>query len=411
MTVKPSMRWKEYRTGKNIFKPIVRQLEISGKKVLNLTAGDPVAHGFTNDEMDDFLIEAVKIGWNMYPHLSPWESRVKVAISRYEKKMRGNDFSPDDVIITAGVANALFVIHQSLLDPGDEVIAFDPSHYLGGPTSYWPCYGAIVQPCPSNGDEEWLVDPDELRSKVTEKTKAIFVNNPNNPTGAVYDERFIKNVVDIAGENDLLLIGDEIYGSIVYDGEKAPSLGSMAGDVPTIVVNGISKYFIKTGWRLGYICLHDPDEKAASLMSTIKSTASAYGHASKGVPTPIMAATAMAMERAPLIASTNMVKELQLRRDYIMSRIKDIESLSCVKPKGALYAFPKIELVPKIWKSDKDFLLDLLKEEQLLCNDGSSYGKEGSGHFRTLLMPKIEIQEDVFNRIERMLKRHAAHQR
>lgn len=404
MTVHPSLRWKNYEPGKNIFRPILRELEKAGREIIKLTSGDPVVHGFVNEPINEYLIEAVRDGWNMYADSSPWPSKVKEAIADFEKRFRGGDYSPDDILITPGCAAALFAIHYSLLDAGDEVVAFDPSHYLGGPTSYWSCFGARAVPCPAEEENGWSPDVDDLRSMITEKTKAIFVNNPNNPTGAVYDEKALTDVVDIAGENDLLLIGDEIYGLIVFDGKEASSLGAVAKDVPTIVINGMSKFFMRTGWRFGYICLHDPAEKAPELMSTVKSATTAYGHATRGVATPIMAAATKAFENSPLQASIDLLKELQKRRDYIMRRIEEIEGISCVKPAGALYAFPKIDLIPTVWKSDEEFLIELLKKEQVLFNAGIRYGDQGFGHFRTLLMPVIEVQEEVYNRVERLLK-------
>jgi len=310
------------------------------------------------------------------------------------------------VLITSGAANALFVLHFSLLDPGDEVLALDPSHYLGAPTSYWTCFEAEALPCPTKEELGWQAGPEDLRSRITENTKALFINNPNNPTGAVYDDRFLREVVDIAGEYGLLLVGDEIYGLIVFDGKKSSSLGSIAGDVPSVILNGISKVFMRPGWRLGYMCLHDPAEKAADLMRTIKNATNAYGLATRSVPTPILAASTHAFEKAPLPESTELVLELQKRRDYILDRIDEIEGLSCQKPAGALYAFPKVDLIPWIWRDDREFLMDLLREEQVLFNEGSSYGEHGFGHFRTLLMPEISTQEEIFNRAEDLLRKH-----
>jgi len=404
--MKPSLRWERYKTTKNTFLPIIQQLEKSGKKILDLTSGDPVIHGFPNESINKYLIKAIKDGWNMYANSSPWLNKVKETIVDYEKRTRSSTYIPDNILITPGTASALFVLHYSLLDAGDEVIALDPSHYLGAPTSYWSCFRANVIPCPTKQEHEWIADPDELTSKITKKTKAIFINNPNNPTGAVYDEKLLKKVVNIAGEHDLLLISDEIYGLIVFDEKKVTSLGAIANDVPSVILNGISKVFMRTGWRFGYMCIHDPDDKVPELIKAMKYAATAYGHATRGVATPILAAATMMFKDAPFESSRKFVIELQKRRDYIMRRIDEIEGLSCVRPNGALYAFPQVELIPSVWKSDEEFLIDLLKEEQVLFSSGSSYGKQGFGHFRTLLMPEIKIQEEIYNRLERLIKNH-----
>jgi aspartate/methionine/tyrosine aminotransferase len=304
-------------------------------------------------------------------------------------------------IITPGCATALFSLHYALLDSGDEVIVPDPSHYIGGPTNYWSCFGSKVVPCAGEEDDNWVPDIDLLRSKISDRTKAIFINNPNNPTGAVYPEKFLSEIVDIAGENDLLLIGDEIYGLIIFDNNKAVSLGELAKDVPTIVMNGISKYFIRTGWRFGYLCLHDPDGKATEAMTAIKNSCNAYGHATRGMVTPVVAAAAQAFENAPLPSTIEFLKELKKRRDYIIKRIREIDGLTCKTPQATLYAFPKVEN----WQDDGEFLLQLLEEKHLLFNEGSSYGDSGKGHFRTLLMPDIDTQKEIWDRVSSFLKR------
>ena len=407
MTLKPSKRWKNYSPRKNVFKPILEELNKEGKDVLKITGGDPVVHGFIGEPINEYLIEAIRGNWHMYAQGSPWPIRAKKAIAEFEGKMRGVTYSPEDVVLAPGCANALYVLHNALLDTGDEIVAPDPSHYLGGPTSYFTNFDAKAVPFKCNEEDNWTPDLDDLRRKITNKTKAIFINNPNNPTGVIYNDQFIKEVIDIAGEHDLLMIGDEIYGLITFDGKKSSTITKFAGDVPSIVMSGISKYFMRTGWRVGYLCLHDPAEKAPELMSAVKSASTAYGMSDRGIPTPILAATALAIEDSPLKESLEMVDELQKRRDYVMKRIDEIEGMSCVTPEATLYAFPKIDLIPSVWKSDVEFLSAFLREEQLLFNKGTSYGQQAKAHFRTLLMPDLEIQKDIFDKFERFLKKHS----
>ncbi len=164
---------------------------------------------------------------------------------------------------------------------------------------------------------------------------------------------------------------------------------------------------MRTGWRVGYLCLHDPAEKAPELMSAVKSASTAYGMSERGIPTPILAATTLVIEDSPLKESLEMVDELQKRRDYIMKRIDEIEGMSCVRPEATLYAFPKIDLIPSVWKSDVEFLVDFLREERVLFKEGTSFGQQAKAHFRTLLMPYLEIHKDVFDRFERFLKKHS----
>lgn len=146
----------------------------------------------------------------MYSPMS-LENDVKDAIANFEKHNRRIDCNRENIILTGGVAPALCAVHYALLDKGDEVISFDPAHYLGFPTSYWTYFNAKVVACRSIEREGWIPDIDDLREKINTRTKAIFLNNPNNPTGAIYDEKTLKSIVNIAGEHDFLLIGDEIY--------------------------------------------------------------------------------------------------------------------------------------------------------------------------------------------------------
>jgi aspartate/methionine/tyrosine aminotransferase len=407
MVLKPSKRWKKYSTGKKVFNPTLQELKKAGKDVLKLTGGDPVIHGFVGEPINEYLIEAVKGNWHMYPQGSPWPARAKKAIAEFEGKTRGVTYSPENVLLAPGCANALYVLHNALLDPGDEVVAPDPSHYLGGPTSYFTNFGAKAVPFKSIEEDNWTPNIDDLQRKITDRTKAIFINNPNNPAAVIYEDRILKEMVDIAGEHNLLLIGDEIYGLITFDGKKSSTITKYAGDVPSIVMSGVSKYFMRTGWRLGYLCLHDPAEKAPELMNAVRSSSSAYGMSDRGIPTPILAATALAIEDSPLKESLEMVDELQKRRDYIMKRIDEIEGMSCAKPEATLYAFPKIDLIPSVWKSDVEFLVDFLREEQVLFKEGSSYGQQANAHFRTLLMPDLETQKTVFDKFERFIKKHS----
>jgi aspartate/methionine/tyrosine aminotransferase len=343
----------------------------------------------------------------MYAPMS-LENEVKDSIAYFEKHSRGIDCNRENIILTGGVAPALCAVHYALLDKGDEVISFDPAHYLGFPTSYWAYFNAKVVACRSIEQEGWIPDIDDLRKKINTRTKAIFLNNPNNPTGAIYDEKTIKSIVNIAGEHDLLLIGDEIYSLITFDKAKAPSVASIAGDVPAIIMNGMSKAFMRTGWRVGYIIFHDPQGRAENFIATVKKISTAYGHPSwKAISTPILFAALKAF-RSSLDALKHMIKELEIRRNFTLKCFKEIKSLSCVKPKGALYAFPKVNLIPEIWKTDIDFLMDFLNEEQILFNPGSQYGRLGVGHFRTLLMPNIDTLRDIYSRLGRFIDRHTS---
>jgi aspartate/methionine/tyrosine aminotransferase len=245
-----------------------------------------------------------------------------------------------------------------------------------------------------------------LRKKITNKTKYIVVDNPCNPTGAVYGDKQLKEIVDIAGENDVLIVSDEMYGMITYDGLKARSIAEVAKDVPVAVVSGMSKFFMRTGWRVGYIAFHDPQGKFSDVKKTAKTLAGMYGYPVLRC-SPIIYAAAKAYAGS-MDGGFNFVKAIHPLREYAMKRLNEMEGVSCVKPQAAFYLFPHIHGIGKVWKSDEEFMTELNKEEALIFCPGSWFGPSGFGHFRAMDAPNLEIQKDVWDRLERFLKRHPA---
>jgi aspartate/methionine/tyrosine aminotransferase len=396
---------------RDAFRNAIAERRAAGKDVVSLEEGDPPHWGFTNQALSDYLVQAATEGWHMYPYSTSWEKDLRAAIAEFEKKYRGGKYSLENMALAPGLASALAVLHYALLDQGDEVVAPDPSHYLTGPTRYWPYLGAKVIQYRTVEDEDWKPDLDDMKNRITNRTKAIFVNSPNNPTGAVYDEKMLRKIINIAAQYNIPLISDEIYGLITYDGVKSPSMPTLSKDVPVIMLSGMSKFFMRTGWRVGYLCIHDPTGTMAEVTKVIRKVATMYGHGSTCIPTPILVAATRvymhAVERG-LPETDRMIQELESRRNYTMKRFSEISSISCRNPKGALYAFPRINGIGKTWKTDQDFMLDLLKEEGVLMDTGSAYGNLGESHVRTLLLPKMEILEKVYNKLEEFLKKRGA---
>ena len=377
----------------------------SGEKILDLTEGDPVIFGHINQPLSEKLVEAAKGGWHMYPEQSPWRDELRRAISSFESRYRNIEYDPKNIIIGPGVAGCFQILHYSLLEPSDEMVVIEPAHYLLGPTSYWYYFQSRVLTSPCSEEEDWEPVVEDLRSKISSKTKAIIIVNPNNPTGAVYSERSLKEIVNIAGENDLPVISDEIYGLTTFDGIVAKPTANIAEDVPVITLSGMSKIFMRTGWRVGYICLHDPEEKISELTNVMKKVAELYGHGITSMSTPILYAATKAFQGS-MDAGNEMIKTLQNRRDKTMKIMDEIDGVTCVKPKGALYAFPKVDEIGKTWKTDEEFMLELVKSENVLFNIGSGYGTSGFRHFRLLLLPEQKIIDDALNRLDNFLNQN-----
>jgi aspartate/methionine/tyrosine aminotransferase len=384
---------------------MARQAEMKkkGKEPIAITHSDPAKYGFMNQEISKYLIEAANEGVHSYG--SPKEE-LKQAICDWEKKYHNVNYVPDDIITSPGVAGALCIIHYSVLDAyaNDEICIVEPAHYYWSPSPVFESFQAKAVPVPCFEDEDWQPDVDVLRKSITSRTKYIAIDNPCNPTGMAYEEKKIQEIVNIAGENDVMIVSDEMYNMITYDGLKVKSTAEIAKDVPVIIVNGMSKFFMRTGWRVGYLAFHDPEEKIKEVKRTAKTFSSLYGHPWLRC-SPIIYAAAKAYAGS-MDGGYNMVKELHPLRDYAIKRLNSMNGISYVKPTAAFYIFPRVHGIGKTWKTDEEFMTELNKQEALIFALGYPFGPSGEGHFRGLLTANIQLQEDVWNRLERFLDKH-----
>jgi alanine-synthesizing transaminase len=379
-----------------------------GVKTILMAGSDPPAYGHMNQALSEHLVRAANEGWHMYPQRSPWPSELRSAISEFEKKYRNVEYANDDIIVTPGVAAGWCIIHYTCLgEPTDHVLVPEPAHYLWTPSAYLPIFGTKIDTSPCSEDAAWEIDLLALRKNITNKTKYIVLESPCNPTGTVFNEKNLKGVVDIAGEYNIPIIADEMYGLITFDDTKAKSIAEVAEEVPTIVLNGMSKFFMRTGWRLGYIAFHDPEGRIAEIKEVAKKYSSLYGHPSTSIPTPIIAA-ATAAYRGSMTGGWDFVKTLQQRRDFVFKRVSGINGVTAVRPRGTLYIFPHVRIAEGIWNNDTDFLLDFARNEGVQFVPGSFFGRDGAFCFRALLLPEIDVIAEAFDRLERFLDRHTA---
>lgn len=378
--------------------PLAKQLEARGEKIIYLNIGDPLKYDFdTPKHVKEALYKAVIEKHNYYS-LSQGDPELREAIAYKEKTWHGVEVDPSDIVVTQGVSEAIGFVCATLLNPGDELLVPEPSYPLYN--VYPQLYGAKSTVYKCSEDNGWQPDIDDIKKKITERTKGIVIINPNNPTGALYEEKTVKEILDIAAEHSLIVISDEIYDGIVFEG-KFKSTASLTKDTPVIVLNGFSKTFLMTGWRLGYLYVHDPTGryKDILLQAFIK-----MARCRLCAATPIQKAAAVAL-KGPLDHLTEMVARLRERRDYIYKRIEESDYLSAVKPKSAFYIFPKIN-VKGDWKNDKEFAEKLLIEEKVLIVHGSGFGKTGENHFRAVFLPPLNTLEEAFNRIEAFIRKH-----
>ena len=365
-----------------------KKVEQAGKKVDYLNIGDPVLYGFqTPENVKEALIKAVRNNENYY---SPSEGipELRAAIAEKEHS-KGLSVDGDDILITNGVSEGLDMVISSIVEDGDEVL-------LPGP--YYPPYASYVR-LRGGIPVEFAVDMnnstpdiDDIRSKITSKTVAICLISPNNPTGVVFNEKSLKELVEIANENNLYILCDEIYDQIVFD-EKFVGIGKVAGDSPVIILNGFSKVHLMTGWRIGYLAFNKSPK-----LDDIRENLPKLARVRIATNLPVQHAALEAL-RGPQGYISEFVSELKKRRDFVVKRLNSIPGLSCSNPKGAFYAFPKIE--NNKFNTDKEFVLNLLESKGVLTVHGSGFGtKYGSGHFRLVFLPKIEILDSALNKIE-----------
>jgi len=365
-----------------------KDLEKHGRVIDYLNIGDPVQHGFHPPEnVKQAYIDAIKQGKNYY---SPSEGiqELRSAIAEKENS-KGLSIDADDVLVTNGVSEGLDMIMSSIVEEGDEVLL--PGPYYPPYASYIRLHGGI--PIEFSVDlENSTPDIADIKSKITPKTVAICLISPNNPTGAVFEENSLKKLIDVANENNLYIICDEIYDQIVFD-KKFVGIGKVAGDSPVIILNGFSKVHLMPGWRIGYIAFNNSPQ-----LDSIKEHLPKLARVRISTNHPVQYA-ALESLRGPQEYVSEFVSELKKHRDLVVNRLNSMPEISCSNPKGAFYAFPKIENNP--FKSDKEFVLNLLKSKGVLAVHGSGFGtKYGSGYFRLVFLPNMKILNSALDKIE-----------
>ena len=375
-----------------------REIAKTRKKIFYLNIGDPVAFDFSTPlHVRQALCEAVEEGANYY---SPSEGlpELRQAVAEKERRVNSVSISAEDVIITSGISEGIQMVMAALIDEGDEILLPGPAYppYI----SYAKFFGGKPVTYETVEKDGWQPNIDDLRRKISKKTRAIGIINPNNPCGALYGEKIVKQIIDLAGEHDLPIISDEIYDQITYTGNFV-STAHLAKDVPVVGLNGFSKVHLMTGWRLGYIYFYNQHGQLNELKHCIEKEARIRICAN----TPVQKAGIAALN-GPQDHVKDLVSRLRKRRDYAWKRLNEIEGISCARPEGAFYMFPKIHAVGSTWKTDMDFALDLLKETGVLFVHGSGFDPTyGAGHVRGVFIPPVETLEQAFTEIERFMKK------
>ncbi|MFX1301956.1 MAG: aminotransferase class I/II-fold pyridoxal phosphate-dependent enzyme [Promethearchaeota archaeon] len=369
----------------------------SGIEIFHLNIGDPVIYDFNTPKyISQAVADATFKGKNYYVN-SLGAPELREELSKYITKINNINIDADDVLVTTGVTEAIFFILASYIENKNELLIPGPSYPLY--INYTKFFNGIPVEYELDEFNDWEPNTDDLRSKISDKTRAILICSPNNPTGVMYSERMIKEIINIAGEFNLPIISDEIYDQIIYE-KPFTSPATLSKDVPIIGLNGFSKSHLATGWRLGYMYYHDPENKLEDLKAGIAKLARARLSASS-----IAQYAAIEILKNPGTHTKEMVKALKERRDFSYNRLRKIEGITCVKPNGAFYLFPKLDLKElKKWKDDKDFTINLLETTGICGVYGSGFGNYGKDHIRFTFLPDLEILDTVYNLLEDFLK-------
>lgn len=373
-----------------------QSIEKQGKKVLYLNIGDPLKFDFeTPRHMIDAVSKSMLDGHNGYSDSRGVpEARAAIAAEATRKGVKG--ITAEDVIVTAGASEGITMALGAILNPGENVLTPSPGYpQYTGLVNY---YGAQMNPYYLDEDNGWMPDVDDIRQKINDKTKAIIVINPNNPTGSVCDKKIMLEIIEIAKEHNLIILSDEIYDKLIFEGEHY-SPAALTDEVPIIIFNGLSKSYLVPGWRVGWTIFYDPKKQMQDVVEGIHKLARlrlcsvcnqqfAIKPALEGPQDHIAAALA----------------KLKERRDFTVERINSIPGLHLTAPHGAFYAFAGIDLPVK---SDKDFVLDVLREEGVLFVFGSGFGqKPNTNHFRIVFLPDMDALAAAYDKLERFVKKH-----
>ena len=373
------------------------KLQEQGANVLKLNTGNPAAFGFgLPKSIEDALANHIDKGVGYCDFKGMPAART--AICEYEKSKGIKGITPDDVFIGNGVSEVVSFALFPLLNDGDEVLVPSPSYSLWGNSVYLAGGKPVVYKCDEKAD--WNPDIKDIRSKITPKTKAIVIINPNNPTGMLYSEDVLNELVKVAREEKLLMFVDEIYDRLVMDGLKHVSLASLADDIPVITLNGLSKSHCLCGYRCGWMVISGPKHLTEDYKQGIIQLTSMRLCANALAQLVIPAALEDMETPASMIRPGGRIYE---QRQAAVSELRKIDGISFVENNSAFYVFPKLDVKKFNITNDKKFAHDLLHAENILVVPGSGFDWDEPDHFRIVMLPEAEVLRDAVKRIGRFL--------
>jgi alanine-synthesizing transaminase len=374
------------------------RLEAAGHSVLKLNTGNPAIFGFEAPQQIVRDMLATLPAAHGYSESKGIISARRAVVSRYEQVEGFPLVDPEDVYLGNGVSELITMTMQALLDEGDEVLIPAPDYPL------WTAMTSLAGGTPVHYlcDEEngWNPDLEDLRSKVTPRTKAIVVINPNNPTGAVYSREVLQGIVQVARENDLLLLSDEIYDRILFDDAQHIPTATLAPDLLCLTFNGLSKTYRVAGYRSGWLVITGPQQHAKGFIEGITLLASTRLCPNVPAQHAVQAALGGVQSIEALIAPSG---RLHLQRDAAWEGLSAIPGVSCVKPAGALYAFPRLDPEVHEIHDDAKLIYDLLVAERILLVQGTGFNWPTPDHLRVVTLPEPRVITEAIERLGNFL--------
>ena len=374
------------------------RMERDGAQILKLNIGNPAPFGFRAPD---------EVIYDMCHQLTNCEGysdskglfSARKAIMQYAQMKHIPNVDVDDIYTGNGVSELINMSMSALLDTGDEVLIPSPDYPLwtacvtlaGGKAVHYVC----------DEKSEWYPDIQDIRSKVTDKTKAIVIINPNNPTGALYPKEILEAIVEVARQHQLIIFSDEIYDRLVMDGEEHISIASLAPDLFCVTYSGLSKSHMIAGFRVGWMILSGDKKIAKDYIEGLNMLSNM--RLCSNVPAQSIVQTALGGYQSVknYIVPGGRIHE---QRDYIYKALNDIPGISAVKPKAAFYIFPKMDVKKFHILNDEQFALDLLRDKKILLVNGTGFNWNKPDHFRVVYLPRVEVLEDAVGKLTAFLR-------
>jgi alanine-synthesizing transaminase len=370
-----------------------RQLEAEGHEILKLNLGNPAPFGMVAPDAVLAQVTA-SIGDSQGYSDARGIAPAREAVARYYERVGVPDVTPDDVYLGNGVSELIVMSLQALLNPGDEVLVPSPDYPLwtgaislcGGRAVHYRCAEEL----------DWNPDVEHVAAQVTSRTKALVIINPNNPTGAVYSKDTLERLLDVARRHNLLVLTDEIYDQILFDGAQHYCAAALAPDLPVLTMGGMSKTYRLAGFRSGWLAVSGPKEPIAEYLEGLELLANMRLCPNVPAQHAIPAALDGGIDITPLLRPGGRLRD---QRDRGWELLTQIPGVDCYKPDGALYLFPRLD--PEVHKivDDQRMVIDLLEQQHLLLSHGTGFNLPSADHLRVVFLANVHVLEDAITRL------------